>query len=87
MEATAQLSEKVGMQAACSALGLARATYYRHRQPREQPTRARPRPPLALSPSERQAVVELPELPEIRCHALATICKQAIYRNEFAVGN
>ena len=63
MEATAALSEKVGVQAACSALGLARATYYRHRWPRPRSPRARPRPPLALAEKERQAVLEVLHAP------------------------
>ncbi len=33
MEATTTLSETVGVQTACSALNLPRATYYRHQAP------------------------------------------------------
>lgn len=59
MVATSSLSETVGVQAACSALGLPRATFYRHRDPRPRPVQERPRPPLALTTEEREAVVEV----------------------------
>lgn len=58
MEATKGLSQTVGVRAACSALGLPRATFYRHQGDRRAPQRDRARPPLALAPEERQAVVE-----------------------------
>ena len=45
--------------AACSALGLPRATFYRHRAPCVRPERERPRPPLALTAQERETVVEV----------------------------
>lgn len=59
MEATITLKETVGVQAACSALGLPRATYYRHVDPKPRPAPDRPRPPLALEPQERQAVIDI----------------------------
>ena len=58
MVATTTLSEKVGVQASCSALGLPRATYYRHRHPTPRDEQERPKPPLALTAQERQAVLE-----------------------------
>jgi putative transposase len=58
MEAATHLSETVGVQAACSALKLPRATYYRHIGPRPS-AKPRPRPPLALDSEERSAVVEV----------------------------
>ena len=58
MVATTTLSEKVGVKAACSALGLPRATYYRHRHPTPRDEQERPKPPLALTAQERQAVLE-----------------------------
>lgn len=63
MEATVQLSQNVGVQAACAALGMPRATYYRHREPRAPSDRPRPRPPLALAAQEREAVIELLHTP------------------------
>lgn len=45
--------------AACDALGVSRATFYRHRQPRtEIAPRPRPKPERALSEAEQQAVLE-----------------------------
>lgn len=58
MEATRSLAEQVGVQPACSALGVSRATYYR----RAQPVSARPerrQPPLKLTPEESGEVLEL----------------------------
>lgn len=57
MEAACELSKKVGVQAACGALGVARATYYRRRKPAVRP--ARPTPPLKLTENERQEVLEI----------------------------
>ena len=61
MEAAEQLAEKVGISAACEALGAARASYYRRRDRlKEKAPAAKPRPlpPLALSPEEREEVLE-----------------------------
>ena len=57
MQVTAQLAEQVGVQAACDALAVSRATFYRRRQPAPAP-RPRPRPPLALGPEERKVVLD-----------------------------
>ena len=56
MEAVEPLGKKVGMKAACSALGVPRATVYRRRRPASSP-RPRPAPPLALPAEERGAVL------------------------------
>jgi len=59
MEAALAVAPEIGMAPACRALGVSRATAYRHRSPR--PTgerRSRPRPALALSDEERAAVLE-----------------------------
>jgi putative transposase len=45
-----------GVTPTCAALGVARATYYRHKQPRPVAT-PRPTPPRALSPEERERVL------------------------------
>ncbi|MCP4202274.1 MAG: IS3 family transposase [bacterium] len=58
MEATTTLSQEVGVRAACSALGMPRATYYRRRDPTPA-DKPRPRPPLALDAEQRQAVVDV----------------------------
>ena len=57
MSAVAELAPRVGTQAACRALGVNRATVYRHRHARP-PLAPRPRPPRALTAPERQGVLE-----------------------------
>lgn len=58
MRAATALAGQVGVQSACAALAVPRATYYRgHRAPSKAP-RVRPRPPLALRPEERATVLE-----------------------------
>jgi putative transposase len=47
----------LGAVAACDALGVSRASLYRHRQP-PRPSAPRPTPPRALDPAERQTVLE-----------------------------
>lgn len=51
------LCEQVSTKAACNALAVPRATFYRHQQPKNSKPN-RPAPPLALCPQERQAVLE-----------------------------
>jgi putative transposase len=58
MQAIEAASETVGTAAACDALGVSRATVYRQRQP-AAPIVARPAPPRALAPSERQVVLDM----------------------------
>ena len=59
METTLAVAPEIGMAPACRALGVSRATAYRHRSPRPKGERPpRPRPALALSEEERQAVLE-----------------------------
>jgi len=60
IEAAAELAPTTGTRAACSALGVPRATFYRHRRTSEpSPPASRPRPPLALSEPERRAVLDV----------------------------
>jgi putative transposase len=54
-----ELASEVGMERACAALAVAPASYYRWRRPGSAVARARPRPPLALSPSEERRVLEI----------------------------
>jgi len=58
MSTVLAVAPEIGMAPACRALGVSRATAYRHRDPRPK-TRGRPRPtsPLALSGQERAAVL------------------------------
>jgi len=58
METAFAVAPEIGLAAACRALGVSRATAYRHRRPRPAaPARSRRRSPLALSEEERAAVL------------------------------
>ena len=57
IQAAATLSRDVGKKAACQAMEVSRASFYRHLNPVAKPEASRPRPPLALSQFERQAVL------------------------------
>jgi putative transposase len=52
-----------GVVAACLALGVARATYYRRKRPKAAPT-PRSAPPRALTPEERAKVLDVLHAPE-----------------------
>lgn len=58
MQAADILSPKVGKKAACEAMGLCRASFYRYHSPAAKPKAERPAPPLALRQTERQAVLD-----------------------------
>jgi putative transposase len=60
MNAAIQLASEVGTTPACAAIGVARATFYRHRQVADRPCqeKLRPTPPRALSAQERRAVLD-----------------------------
>jgi len=57
IQAAKILSRDVGKKPACESMGVSRATFYRHLNPGQSETR-RPRPPLALSASEKQVVLD-----------------------------
>lgn len=57
MAAVESVRATLGTTAACDALGVSRAGVYRRRQP-TRPRAARPTPPQALAPIERQRVLE-----------------------------
>lgn len=60
MNAVASLSKTVGKKTACEALAVPRATFYRHLDRKGKAgCHCRPAPPLALSPEERQAVLDV----------------------------
>lgn len=59
IQAATTLSADIGKKAACEAFEVPRATFYRRLNPAPQPPAARPRPPLALMPSERQTVLDV----------------------------
>jgi putative transposase len=56
--AVKHLSHRVSKRAACEALVVSRATFYRH-QRRRITDKDRPAPPLALEPDERQQVIDI----------------------------
>ena len=57
METAFAVAPEIGLAPACRALGVSRATAYRHRSPRPPATRSQRRSPLALSDDERSAVL------------------------------
>lgn len=61
MNAVEELAPVVGTAPACKAIGVPRSSFYRQRTPRAESaeTRQRPRPPRALSDSERQKVLDV----------------------------
>ena len=58
MNAASELSREVGKKAACEALGIPRATYYRHSTGRSDIRAIRPSPPLALHECEQKQVLD-----------------------------
>jgi putative transposase len=59
MDVVIQIEHELGTKLACEALGVPRATYYRHwRTERPHPKPRRPPPPRALSRAEREQVLE-----------------------------
>ena len=82
MDAVAGLAREVGVEAACAALGVPRATWYRHQPPR------RPQPPRKKSPralSESEAAMVLAVLTEERFvdrapeEVYATLLDEGVY--------
>ena len=57
--AAEELSQRVGVQPACAALGVSRATFYRRRLPKTGQQQPRPTPARALSAEEREKVLEV----------------------------
>jgi putative transposase len=59
MQAVEQLAPQVGIAAACEALGVSRASFYRQQQPSSIEPKPRPRPTRSLSQAEQQKVLEV----------------------------
>jgi putative transposase len=59
MNAASTLSQDVGKKAACEALTVSRATFYRHMSPESQDPKPRPAPVLALTKQERKNVIDI----------------------------
>ena len=76
-DAIAELASTVGVAAACAALGRPRSSYYRrHRQsppPAKPLARPRKRQPRALSPAERQSVMDTLHEPRFVDQAPASV--------------
>jgi putative transposase len=72
-----EVRDRLGVVATCSAIGLPRATYYRHRAGRPQP-RPRPEPQRKLRPAERQEVLEVLHEPRFMDWAPAQVWAQLL---------
>ena len=60
MKAVEELTPSVGISVACDAIGVPRATAYRHRLPKAAVApKSRPAPPRALSGEERKRVLDV----------------------------
>lgn len=59
MQAVKQLVPQVGIAAACEALGVSRASFYRQRQSPSRLPHSRPRPPRSLSQAEQRKVLDI----------------------------
>ena len=57
MDSAGALAQQVGIAPACLALGVSRASFYRHAAPVHGPAPARPKPIRALTDSERETVL------------------------------
>ncbi len=57
MQTVAEIGPRLGVAPTCAALDVARASFYRHQQPRGE-RRPRPAPPRALAPADRQRVLD-----------------------------
>ena len=59
MQTAKQLAPQVGITAACEALGVSRASFYRQQQPSLRVPKHRPQPARSLSQAEQQKVLEV----------------------------
>jgi hypothetical protein len=57
MRVVLAVAPQLGVTSTCSAFGVSRATYYRHRRPLIGPRRRRPSPPRRLPDQERRQVL------------------------------
>jgi putative transposase len=84
MTACSELLPEIGAKAACAVMGVSRATYYRHNSPvPDVPKKPRPSPRRALTPSERQAVLDMLHSPRFidkaPAEAYATLLDEGTY--------
>jgi putative transposase len=85
MNSTETLSADVGVVQSCSALGVPRSTLYAQRHRKENPTEPKQRPasPRALSPDERNAVLEVAHSERFVDTSPAEICATLIDENKY----
>ena len=69
---------RLGVRALCAALPFPRATYYRHRHPREAPVPRRPASPRALAPAEQAQVLALLHAPRFADRAPGQVYAQLL---------
>lgn len=83
MNSVCELSQAVGIKAACEALNVNRASFYRAQQPPSPAADVRPRPPLALSIEEQQrALTSLQSERFMDCspyQVFATLLDEGVY--------
>lgn len=83
MQAVLEVAPRLGVTATCSAFGVSRATYYRHRRPLIGPRRRRPSPPRRLPDGERRqvlAVLNEPDFADLApAEAYSTLLEQGRY--------
>lgn len=83
MMAAKDLARTVGVKAACDALTVPRASFYRWQKPRVEEPRPRPTPPRALGPEERREVREVLNSEEFVDHAPAQVYASLLDRGIF----
>ena len=83
LSAARDLAEHVGVRAACKALGVARATFYRRRRPKTGQRQRRPAPARALDATERAEVFRVLCSPRFADRApaevYATLLDEGVY--------
>ena len=79
------LAGHVGVSAACEALGVARATFYRRRRPKTGQRQPRPAPARALGEAERSEVFEVLCSPRFADRAPAEVVRDAAGRGRLSV--
>jgi putative transposase len=83
MNAVNQIAPKVGIAAACEAMGVNRASFYRQRQPPTVAPKPRSSPPRSLSTAEAQTVIDLLQserfVDQSPAEVYATLLDEGIY--------
>ena len=82
MQTVAALAPRLGVAPTCAALEVARASFYRGQQPRPEP-RPRPTPVRALSPDDRERVLETLHEPRFVDLAPAQVYATLLYEGHY----